>query len=46
MNQFFNALTKMLQGVLAGNGKYEEVSYIGLVMDFVRTVIGVFFDFS
>ena len=46
MDRFFNALTKMLKGILAGNGKYEEVGYMNVVMEFVQTVLSVFFNFS
>lgn len=35
MARFFNALMKLIQGLLLGNGKFEEVGYMNMVKEFL-----------
>lgn len=40
--EFFYALFEMIEGMLLGNGKYEEVGYMGLVGGFLNTALRIF----
>ena len=33
---FFQALFEMIVGILVGNGKFEEVGYVGIVYKFLN----------
>ena len=35
MVKFFDALMTMIKGLLLGNGKFEEVSYFGIIEQFI-----------
>ena len=42
IKEFFFALFEMIEGILLGNNKYEEVGYMGLVGGFLTTALGIF----